>query len=300
MEKLIANYSIDKVKLEFFYIKTPRIQEFLNCLGMANFTTHYESNAITKCKHNFVWGKEGNGSVYVGIIPNWESEVKSDKNIVLEYNPNKVNPFNIKELSWLKNIPKGLIKVMNFDIAVDMPVPYNTVRMGKRDIREQQCWIGHSNWETRYLGAPGHGHIKLYDKAKEQKIKDMNWTRFEITCKKINSFSSTLKEFQENISLPPMYFVCSQIDMFEFEQLNDTTRIVLESIIADINVLYTIKNFRTRKKYESLLNQYMNPVDISISGMCNAFNEFSKNFLDESNKLHEIINVYALMRNLQP
>lgn len=299
MEKLIANYSIDKVKLEFFYIKTPRIQDFLNCLGMAEFNLHYESNAITKCKHNFLWGKEGNGSVYVGIIPNWESEQKSDKNIILEYNPNKVNPFEIKELAWLKNIPKTLIKVMNFDVAVDMPVPYSTVRMGKRDIREQQCWIGHGDWETRYLGADGHGHIKLYDKAKEQKIKDFDWTRFEITCKKINSFSPTLKEFEENISLPPMYFVCAQINILEFEQLNDTTRIVLESIIADMNVLYTIKNYRTRKKFEALLCQYMNSVDISKIEMYKAFNEFSKNFLEENSNLHEIINVYALMRNLQ-
>ena len=292
------NYSIDKVKLKFFYIKTPRVQDFLNSLSMAEFTTHYDSNKITKCKHNFVWGK-GDGSVYVGIIPNWETEEKSDKNIVLEYNPNKVNPFLIEELAWLKNIPQVLIKVMNFDVAVDMPTPYRTVRMLKRDKREYQCEIGHSEVETRYLGELGHNHVKLYNKAKEQKLKDMDWTRFEITCKKINSFSCTLKEFEENIKIPTLYYVCSQINFSEFELLNDTTRIVLESIISDINVLYTIKNYRLRKKYEGLLSQYLNFIDISITQIYKAFKKFGDGFLKYNNKVPEVVNIDALMRNLQ-
>lgn len=296
--KINLHYSIDKIKLEYYFVKTPRIQQFLDNLSMADFTSHRTSNKIVECKHNFEWKNESCGTVYVGIIPNWESEEKSDKNIILEYNPNKVNPFKIKELAWLQNIPVALIKVMSFDIAVDMPTPFNTVRMLKRDVREYQCQIGRSEIETRYLGVMGHNHVKLYNKAKEQKIKDMDWTRFEVTCKKINSFSSTLKEFEENIKIPSLYCVCSQIDFTEFELLNDITRLVLESIISDVNNLYTIKDYKTRKKYERLLSQFLNPIDISLKEMADTFNAFGRKFIDNNkNKDWELVDIQELMRN---
>ena len=270
-------YSIDKIKLEFLYAKTDRVQSFLDSLSMSDYTAYYESNKITNCKHNFKFG-EGEGAIYLGIIPNWENEVRYDKNIVIEYNPNKVDPFVYSEFMWLKTFSKACIKVMSFDVAVDMSIPYKSIRMLKRDVREYMATIGHSEIETRYLGELGHNHIKLYDKAKEQKLKEYDWSRFEITVKKINSFSCELKEFEKNIKIPVLYYVCSQISLEEYEQLNDITRIVMESIINDVNVLYTIKRYETRKKYEKLLSKYLNSIDINISAMYDAFIDFGNNF----------------------
>lgn len=283
-------YSIDKIKLEFLYAKTNKVQDFLNSLSGADYSAYYESNKITKCKHNFKFG-EGEGAIYLGIIPNWESECRYDKNIVLEYNPNKVNPFLISEFYWLKYFPRSCIKVMSFDVAVDMSVPYKSIRMLKRDVREYMASIGHSEVETRYLGELGHNHIKLYNKAKEQKIDNMDWSRFEITVKKINSFSCDLKEFKENIKLPVLYYVCSQMSLDEYEQLNDITRIVLESIIADVNVLYTIKRYETRKKYEKLLNKYLNPINIDIECMYNAFCDYFRECFENETKPNDIIDI---------
>lgn len=270
-------YSIDKVKLEFQYIKTDRVQRFLKSLELCIGVRYYPSNKMVKCKHNFEFGDTETGTIYVGVIPNWEKEDKSDKNIVMEYNPNKVSPFFIEELAWLQNIPPLLIRVMNFDVACDMAVPFNTLRMLKRDVREYNCVIGHRNNETMYLGELGHNHIKLYDKAKEQKIKDVNWTRFEITVKKINSFGCTQKEFVECLNIPTIYSISNQLS-FEYEQLDDIQRIVLESIIGDINILSTIKNYRTRKRYEELLSKFLNPVIININEMYKIFNDFGNNF----------------------
>lgn len=293
------HYSIDKIKLEFLWIKTDRVQNFLDKLSMSGYTTYYESRKLTNCKHNFKWG-EGDGAIYLGVIPNWENEDRSDKNLILEYNPNKTNPFLINELKWLKNVPKLCIKVMGFDVAIDMPYPYNTVRMVKRDVREEFYIRGRREVETYNLGAIGHNHVKLYNKAKEQKIKDINWTRFEITCKKINSFSSTLKEFEELLKIPMLYYVCSQISLTEFEQLNDTTRIILESIIADINVLNTIKDYKTRKKYEKLLTQYLNPIDISMSEIFRVYTKFGDSFAEyDDDKSPKLIDIYAIMISQQ-
>lgn len=286
-------YSIDKVKLEFQYIKYDRVQEFLNMLSNTDYDSYYESNKVTKCKHNFLF-KDGESSVYIGVVPNWKSEDRHDKSIILEYNPNKVNPFLSDTISWLKFVPRACIKVMSFDIAVDMRIPYNSVRMLKRDVRESFAIFGHSNIETRYLGAIGHNHVKLYDKGVEQKL-NIDWTRFEITIKEINSFSCSLKEFEKSIKIPTLYYVCSQISLDEYEQLNDTTRIILESIISDVNILYSIKRYETRKKYEKLLNKYLNPIDINVKDMYKCFIGYFDSLFNLDSDDTDIIAVNEMM-----
>ena len=289
-------YSIDKIKLEFQYIRLERVQSFLNELSATDYTDYYESNKVTKCKHNFRYATD-EGGVYVGVIPNWKNEERYDKNIVLEYNPNKVNPFLSCVFSWLLRVPRACIKVMNFDIAVDMKIPYSSVRMLKRDKRESFAIFGHSSIETRYLGAMGHNHVKLYDKAKEQKV-NTDWTRFEITVKEINSFSCTLKEFETSIKIPTLYYVCSQIGFDEYEQLNDTTRIILESIIDDVNKLYTIKKYDTRKKYEKMLSKFLNPIDINVYDMYRCFICYSDSLFNIDTVDNDIIEVGELLTRL--
>lgn len=289
-------YSIDKIKLEFQYIKLDRINSFLSELAGTDYNDYYESNKITKCKHNFRYATD-EGSVYVGIVPNWKNESRYDKSVVLEYNPNKVNPFLSVVFSWLVRVPRACIKVMNFDIAVDMDIPYNSVRMLKRDKRESFGIFGRSQVETRYLGAMGHNHVKLYNKGLEQKL-NVDWTRFEITVKEINSFSCSLKEFETSIKIPTLYHVCSQIGFEEYEQLNDITRIVLESIIADVNVLYTINRYETRKKYEKMLSQFLNPIDISIKDMYKCFIGYFDSLFNIDTVDNDIVEVGELLTRL--
>lgn len=270
-----VRYSIDKIKLHFKYIKSEKINSFLQELGCCNFDKYYESNQITKCKHNFLFG-DGDGVVYVGVVPNWIKEERFDKDIILEYNPNKVNPFLIKELSWLLHHNKACIDVMSIDFAIDFRLPYKYFRMLKRDKREYMCSIGHSEVETQYLGALGHNHIKLYDKAKEQKLKDIDWTRLEITCKEIKSLSSQLKDFY-CMSFPGLLIVNTDIN-FDILQLSDITRIVLESIIQDVSVLYTIKKYDTRKKYEQLLFDFFNSYQVDINCLYKLYTNFVEIF----------------------
>lgn len=290
-------YSIDKVKLEFQYVKTDRVQSFLDSLTYTDYDSYYESNKITKCKHNFLYETK-EGSVYVGVVPNWKKECRHDKSIILEYNPNKVDPFLSDSFAWLKLIPKACIKIMNFDVACDMDLPYSSVRMLKRDKRESFSIFGHSDVETRYLGAMGHNHIKLYNKALEQKV-NVDWTRFEITIKEINSLSATLKEFETSLKIPTLYYVCSQVSLDEYEQLNDTTRIILESIIGDINVLYTIKRYDTRKKYEKLMSQFLNSIPVTVKSIYECYVDFFGNLFNYDKDDSKLIDIGSLLQELQ-
>lgn len=269
-----ARYSIDKIKLHFKYIKYERIKSFLRELEESDYVKYYESNKVTNCKHNFNFG-DSDGIVYVGVVPNWTKESKFDKDIIVEYNPNKINAFLIKELSWLLHHPRACIEVMSIDFAIDFMLPYSLFRLLKRDKREYMCSIGHSEVETQYLGSLGHNHIKLYNKAKEQKV-DYDWTRLEITCKEIKSLSSQLKDF-DVLKFPVLLIVNNDIN-FDIIQLPDVTRIVLESIIQDINVLYTIKNRNTRKKYEQLLSDFFNSYQVDYNCLYKVYNSYSQMF----------------------
>lgn len=272
---MVSKYSIDKVKLEFMYIDAGRVQNFLDSLEYDVTYTYYHSNSVTKCQHNFLFGG-GDGSVYVGVVPNWKTEERHDKNIILEYNPNKVNPFMLDKLSWLQNIHRHNIKLMSFDIAVDFDLDYSLVRMLKRDIREYFAILGHTEPETRYLGALGHNHVKLYNKAKEQKLNGIDWTRFEITNKEIDKLYCGFDEFKNSLSLPKLYMVDGQINM-DIMRLKDTDRIVLESIISDTQVLYTIKRYETRKRFEKLLLQFLIPLELNVDKMYKCYYDYFTN-----------------------
>ncbi|MEG0553866.1 MAG: hypothetical protein RR533_10155 [Carnobacterium sp.] len=270
-------YSVDKIKLEFQYVKKDRTQSFLDRFSYSsNSDGWYTSSALTKCRHNYLFGDE-DSRIYLGIEPNWKTSSKYDNSIILEFNPNKVNPFLIDDLMWLRGYPLALIRVCSFDLAIDMGIDYKLLRMAKRDVRESFCKFGKRYTETQYLGQLGHNHIKLYNKAVEQKIKDVNWSRFEITVKEINSLSCSLSEFEDSIKLPKLYYLQEQLD-FGYSELDDIQRIVLESIISDISVLYTIKNYRTRKKYEQLLFKFLNSVDININDMYKAYIDYANTF----------------------
>lgn len=216
--------------------------------------------------------------IYIGVTPNNPKEPKDGctTSIVMEFNPNKINPWLINDLLWLKNVHSSFISVMSFDLALDMDVAYSDVRMLKRDVREKFCKIGKREVETYYLGEVGHNHVKLYNKAKEQKI-DIDWTRFEITCKKINSIAPTLTEFEELIKLPTLYRLNSQID-FDYNSLRDIERVVLESIISDIQVLYSLKDSRARKKYEQLLSKFLMNIDLNIRDMYSCYIRYINSF----------------------
>lgn len=273
-EKYSIKYSVDKVKIEFQYIKSSVVQQFMDRL-MSNscdieYTTYYESNKMTNCKHNFYYGK-GAGAIYLGVIPNWKKEERHDKSIVIEYNPNKTDPFIFDVFLWLSKLSRVVWHVMNFDIATDIMLSYDTVFMNKRDKREEMGMRGHSNVETRYLGALGNGHIKLYDKAKEQKLEGVDWTRFEITVKEINHPTATLDDFKKVCKVPTLYRKDIQLCTLE---INDIWNIAVEGIIQNPDLLYTIKNYNSRKKMEKVLGECLEGIPISVDDMYKTYLDF--------------------------
>lgn len=272
--KKTVKYSIDKLKIEFQDLRDTDVQMFLDKLEKGSldseYTSFYTSSQMSKCKYNYIYGS-GDGAIYLGVVPNWKKEEKHTKSIVLEYNPNKACPMMSNVFDWLFKTNKVSWHVMSVDIAADMSLEYSNIVMLKRDKREEFHNIGHSAIETRYLGALGHGHIKLYDKAKEQKLKGVNWSRFEITLKEKNTLAPTLECFSETCKIPKLY---SQNVQLSFNNLNDIDNLALIAIISDINLLYTVKRYETRKKLEKALHDCLEVIPLDIKSMYQTYVNF--------------------------
>jgi hypothetical protein len=66
--------------------------------------------------------------------------------------------------------------------------------------------------KTIYIGQ-GNGRVKIYNKAKEQKILDRNWTRYEVSLD-INIPIKYIEQYKLGMELPKVYCM-------ESGQLND-------------------------------------------------------------------------------
>lgn len=274
MRNINIKYSVDKVKLRFDNIRLKDIDNMMKRLAVDCYVYKtYESKKMTNCRHNYIFG-EKEGAVYLGIIPNWIKEEKNVKSVVIEYNPNKVCPWWFESLQELTYINKINITCMSVDIACDIMEEYQELVMLKRDKREYFAKLGHSEVETQYLGVFGeNGHIKFYNKAKERKV-EYPWSRFEITLKGIKDINCSYEEFKTKCKVPNLY------KKGLGDGLKDIERLVLESIVDDVNRLYSIKDYKTRKKYEKLLAQFLNSVDLDVLEMYQTYINFFKCIFD--------------------
>lgn len=272
----MVKYSVDKIKIRIDNFRVDDVQVMMNKLAIdSSVYSSYESNKMTKCRYNYLIG-EGEGAIYVGVAPNWIKEEKYLKSVVLEYNPNKVFPWVFDSLGLLMWSDRLNWCVMSVDIACDIYEDYSNLVMLKRDKREYFAKIGHSEVETQYLGRFGeNGHIKFYNKAKERKV-DVPWSRFEITLKGVKDVDCSFDRFSELCNLPVIY-VKKDVDSVP---VNDLWLIAFEGVLDDIDRLYKIENYRTRKKMENLLAQALQSVDIDVLGCFNAFVDFFNSIFD--------------------
>lgn len=165
-------WSIDKVKLKFIL---PTLQ-FANNISYAlsidtRVVSDWVTNAIKQCHFNYNI-QIGKNSFYVGLgsnSPRGDFQEKQ-KVLIIEYNPNKVNPF--KEIHIFRNllyIPIHRRELMYFDLAYDMYLNINDISYVKRRSNEYECLISHNSLETIYLRSMGkNGSVRIYDKTLEQ------------------------------------------------------------------------------------------------------------------------------------
>lgn len=195
------------------------------------------------------------------------------KNFRLEFNPNHVKSVEDKEiintiLSYFKNF-----HFSRLDIALDLYnydlYNYNIVDLSPRKKAYYYDRVG--RLETCYFGAMGSNKfIRIYNKAVEQKLTDLDWWRVELQLrdKYIDIYLEDSTDFLEDI-----YF----FKYVSLDNLSVGERATLEYILRDYSRLNEFsKNNKTKYKkiirnleYESL--DFINPI---IRHNCNKVVEY--------------------------
>lgn len=267
--------SVDKIKILISHVGSDVMNNLNMWLSENPYVSeHYTSKKLSTCHYNFLYCTN-EGNLYVGIMPNW---IQCGRNqcVVLEFNPNKIDISFFPQLAPLFCDIDKYWSIMSIDLAVDIYRNYNDFILLKRDVREKKVTFGHRFVETVYLGDLGHNHVKFYNKSIEQKA-DFEWSRFEITLKNLDKIQKPftahidLSDFVDYVSIPQLYVYNNSP---QFSTLKDTTYITLMGLLSDIDLLYTIKDYKTRKKYESLLKDFLVPVPITHELLLDTYNDY--------------------------
>lgn len=277
-------YSIDKVKLYLHGIKIDYIRELMNDLLMDMKVTSYESKSLKACRYNYIISEEdtvvfdikikGN-TFYLGIEPNWSKDKnKRFRDIVIEYNPNKIVLSKFRVIDCIMPISEYKTEIMSIDVAIDLfGYSMNDLIIYKRHGNEFFSKIGHSQIETHYLGAFGEsGHIKVYDKAKEQKvIDDEKWTRYEITYKKLGFIDIRDTEIIDNTKLADVRIIDKDIDV---TGIKDTERYILLTSMEHMELINTLGRYM-KIKILDYHKKLLKPIDINKDEIIRVYKEFN-------------------------
>ena len=169
-KEIKEGWKVDKIKFKYIL---KRIEDTQNILDkLTNDTTvskFWESKEVKKCRYNFNL-EQPTGTIYIGIESNQfkgNTEEKR-KTLILEYNPNKANPFEYEYLNKLREIELHRREIMLIDMAYDMHIDINDLNYIKRRKNEYECKISHEKLETIYLRKLGtNGTVRIYNKTLE-------------------------------------------------------------------------------------------------------------------------------------
>ena len=307
-EVIKEGWKVDKIKFKFILRQKKDIQKILNHLAKETITKYWPSNHIDECKYNFNLEQQG-GTIYIGIESNQykgNTEEKM-KTVILEYNPQKVNPFEYDFINELKQLDLHRRDIMLIDMAYDMYININDLEYIKRRKNEYECKISHETLETTYLRKMGtNGAVRIYNKALEmnggsnenldldtgevQNIKYIgDLTRYEIRIKPgqlgkqfniVNPFliEETTKLHELHIKTPNQE---EQIlkKIYEHDG-NDFTNLIAVHLGAE----YKLNN-RAKKKYKELYQE--------IKKSCTSTTEYNDKLKDfNTTELYKTLKSY--------
>ena len=278
---MYIDYSVDKVKLYIHGAKIQEVQYLMDTLSLDMQVKSYESKKITSCRYNYslneddtvVFGKRIKGnSFYLGIEPNWSRDKnKTHRDIIIEYNPNKIILKDFKAIESILPVNEYRTEIISMDIAIDIfNYSMNDLIIYKRHGNEYKCTLEHNKLETIYLGAFGeNGHIKIYNKAREQKIDDLIWTRYEITYKKLGFMDIRDTEIIKNTKLADVVIK----DGIDTTQFTKTDSYILLTSLENQDLL-NILDRRMKKKIVKYQKNNLKKLDINLDKIIEVYKNF--------------------------
>lgn len=167
----------------------------------------------------------------------------------LDFNPNNILLVGKKHFNYILSMVEN-IHFTRLDLAIDLfnynISDYNIIDIGSRKSAYFYDRVG--KLETLYSGSmKSDKFIRIYNKAVEQKLKNIDWWRFEIQIRgvHIDKYFTDLIDFYKDI----LIFKYNVIDEYSTEE-----NAMIEYLLHDISRLDKIgKNQKT--KYRNIIKQ---------------------------------------------
>jgi hypothetical protein len=250
-------YTLDKLVVEFC-MRTEDAQRIMDKLGCMINVNPSRSNMRAVCHYQYNIDLDHGNSFWIGFEPNWKKFDGYVKYGRVEFNPAKVSEdlqFQSLYGELMSCVSCGFAKGVRFDLAIDMPIARDRVHMMWDNRLHGEIGLGLKD-RTQYLGRKhNHGYIKLYNKALELGLKDMDLTRLELTVDyKTRSF--------ENVQriVPKMYIM----DSFQLPLgINGTDKLLIIAVLSDFNLLKELPHTK-RKKIEGYLANTLLSLELDI------------------------------------
>lgn len=213
--------SIDNIRIAFDvhpkYLQY--VADFFNKSSRIDIEKYPENFRMGNYRHLWTIRYSSTASMTVGLEKNGNCAVEDRCKGYLDFNPNKVGVFEQfwRDYDTLKQW--SYFEVKRCDIAYDIPIPRERVRLYKDKRKYRIDSLSIKNF-TEYLGQRNkEAFVKVYNKQIESDL-DVALTRIEVTCKfDLNSYICYF---------PKVYVVqeCKQITLDD-PQLKDTEKVIL-------------------------------------------------------------------------
>ncbi len=201
-----------------------------------------------------------------------------DKKLRVDFNPNKLSLDGRGVLNFLLSFVKD-IHYSRIDLAIDLYnydiASYNIIDIGNR--KSAYFYDRKGKLETIYSGSmKSNKYIRIYNKAVEQKLKDIDWWRFEIQLRDIyiDKYLNEISEFYKDILVyqyntvkkysveenAMVEFLLKDSSRFDFLSKNSRSKykkIIRELEISSLDFFDSILNLAT-EKVVSYLNYISN------------------------------------------
>lgn len=298
-EVITPGWKIDKIKISYTLRYLKEVEKIIKNLELdSRITKRYPSRDIKACAMNYIIETQ-KGNIYVGIESN-QTKIKSTerrKIIILEYNPNKIDPF--KTAPYLETLIHTEIhrrEIMSIDMAYDMFIPITDLIYKKRRINEYECKISHERIETIYLRKMGtNGAVRIYDKTLEMnggseeveeetgEVKESKYygdcTRYEIRIKP--------EKYKKEFNFVNPWLIDELVKLHELskKEEGEKERIIKELYKYegnDFSNLLTVHmgaenklNNRAKKKYKEMYEEIKKMASDTTHETTDIFNDFN-------------------------
>lgn len=280
-------YSVDMVRL-YTEIRPSQFQEIMDKFIYNPYVNYREMKQVTAYRHNFYFSstlktqkelveinfdeygnmyqkdKDESYSFWLGAEHNARPFSKTVIDVVVQYNPNKCKDSELLNYV-LDNIflNNPLTRVKNIDFAIDIPYNILDIRL-ERDLRSSYRLIDNGSDDlTHYMRKRGsNGHLKLYNKARENKEKG-NKTRYEITLK-VDVDLRYMGFFQVDYGLFPGLTIYAKEKQLEIsDKMPTCSDKVLTLACLDNPQYLSMLSYRKRKKIEGYIETLVEKVDFT-------------------------------------